>query len=239
MTPKIRSFSGAALMLVIIPIIAGLLACMPVPIGDPERSRVDPGLNGAWVLLSDSGLEVCQFLPWDKRSWLMMGTGIEAGDEFEGELPEIETPEDYGAALENLSIGKDGITARSVAIYKVWLAKIGGERFMTWEALGPADKDGRTPPEIWFVFKVTKNDANQYELLMLNGESDLFDDIPMPKEYDGDDYASDMRRKFERVIKRNVDNEELYAEGPFVLYPLSEDAQEGAFELFSEVLGME
>ena len=58
MTPKIRSFSGAALMLVIIPIIAGLLACMPVPIGDPERSRVDPGLNGAWVLQSDDDLEV-------------------------------------------------------------------------------------------------------------------------------------------------------------------------------------
>ena len=168
-----------------------------------------------------------------------MGTEIEAGDEFEGELPAIETPEDYAAALENLSIGKDGITARSVAIYKVWLAKIGGERFMTWEALGPADKNGRAPPEMWFVFKVTKNDANQFELLVLNGESDLFDDIPTPKEYDGDDYASDMRRKFERVIKRNVDNEELYAEDPFVLYRLSEDAQEGAFELFSEVIEME
>jgi len=239
MTPKTRSFSGAALMLVIIPIIAGLLACMPVPIGDPERSRVDPGLNGAWLLKSESDLEVYQFLPWDKRSWLMMGTEIEAGDEFEGELPAIETPEGYAAALENLSIGKDGITARSVAIYKVWLAKIGGERFMTWEALGPADKDGRASPEMWFVFKVTKNDANQYELLMLSGESDLFDDIPMPKEYDGDDYASDMRRKFERVIKRNIDNEELYVEEPFVLYPLSEDAQEGAFELFSEVIEME
>ncbi|MCO4812372.1 MAG: hypothetical protein KC572_12265 [Gammaproteobacteria bacterium] len=239
MTPKIRSFSGAALMLVIIPIIAGLLACMPVPIGDPERSRVDPGLNGAWVLQSDGDLGVYQFLPWDQRSWLILATGIEAGDEFEGELPALKTPEDYAAALENFSIGKDGITARSVTIYKVWLAKIGGERFMTWEGLGPADQDGRAAPESWFVFKVTKNDANQYELLMLNGESDLFDDIPLPKEYDGDDYASDMRRKFERVIKRNANNEELYVEDAFLLFPLSEDAQEAAFDLFGEVMDME
>ena len=35
MTPKIRSFSGAALMLVVIPIFVGLLACMPVPVGNP------------------------------------------------------------------------------------------------------------------------------------------------------------------------------------------------------------
>ena len=103
MTPKIRSFSGAALMLVIIPIIAGLLACMPVPIGDPERSRIDPGLNGVWLLAEGDNIDMYQFLPWDKRSWLVMGTEIEAGDEFEGELPEIETPEDFAAALENLA----------------------------------------------------------------------------------------------------------------------------------------
>ena len=239
MTPRMRSFSGAALMLVIIPIFAGLLACMPVPIGDPERSRVDPGLNGAWILDLDNDPAIYQFLPWDKRSWLMMGTEIEAGDKFEGELPVLETPEDYAAALEHLSIGIDGITARSVVIYKVWMAKIGGQKFMTWELLGPANKDGRAPPELWFVFKVTKNDANQYELLMLDGDSDVFDDIPTPEEYDGKDYAADMRRNFERVIKRNVDNEELYLEGPFVLYPLSENAQEAAFDLFDEVIEFE
>jgi hypothetical protein len=37
MRNKIRSISGAVLMLMIIPIIVGLLACMPVPIGDPAR----------------------------------------------------------------------------------------------------------------------------------------------------------------------------------------------------------
>ena len=239
MTPNTRSFSGAALMLVIIPMFAGLLACMPVPVGDPERSRIDPGLNGAWVMESGSDLLIYQFLPWDKRTWLMMATEMEIGDEFEGELPDEETPENYEAVLEGVSVGDGGITASELILYKVWMAKIGGQNFMTWELLGPADENGRESPEAWFVFKVSKSDAGRYELLMLNGESDVFDDIPTEKEYDGDDYAGDMRRKFERAIKRNLDNEELYAEDPFILHPLSEDAQEGAFELFGEVMELE
>ena len=239
MTPKIRSFSGAALMLVIIPLFAGLLACMPVPVGDPERSRIDPGLNGAWVLASDSDLSIYQFVPWDKRTWLMMGTMFEEGDAFEGELPDFETPGEVEAALEGMSIGNDGITASEMIIYKVWLAKIGNERFMTWELLGPTDEDGRESPEAWFVFKVNKSAAGRYELLMLDGDSDVFADIPSSKEYDGDNYAADMRRKFERVIKRNLDNEELYYEESWVLHPLSEEAQEGAFELFGEIIEMD
>ena len=53
MRPNVRSASGMVLMLAIIPIFAGLLACMPVPIGDPERSRIDPEITGVWFLESD------------------------------------------------------------------------------------------------------------------------------------------------------------------------------------------
>ena len=41
------------------------------------------------------------------------------------------------------------------------------------------------------------------------------------------------------VIKRNLDNEELYYEESWVLHPLSEEAQEGAFELFGEIIEMD
>jgi hypothetical protein len=240
MTPKIRSFSGAALMLVIIPIIAGLLACMPVPIGDPERSRIDPGLNGVWLLAEGDNIDMYQFLPWDKRSWLVMGTEIEAGDEFEGELPENETPEDFAAALENLSIGKDGITARSVIIYKAWLAKIGGEKFMTWEMTGLGNEKGRIPPEYWLVFKLEKVSADEYQLFMLNGEFDGFADIPTHKEYEGDDYVADYRRAYERVIKRNLNDEDLISdEAVFTLQRLPASASEPALQLFEEVIEFE
>ena len=241
MKPNVRSFSGAALMLVIIPIFAGLLACMPVPVGDPERSRIDPGLNGVWLLADDDEVEgMYQFLPWDKRSWLMLGTEFEAGDEFVGELPEIETPADYAAALENIPFGEDGITARSVVLYKVWLAKIGGEKFMTWEMTGFGNEDGRIPPEYWLVFKLEKVSANEYKLLMLNGEFDGFDDIPTHKEYEGDDYVADHRRAFERIIKRNLDNEDLVSdEAAFALHRLPAGAVEDAMSLFEEVIESE
>ena len=50
-----RTFTGALLMLGILPIFAGLLACMPeyVPLGDPEKSRIDPELNGYWFIPGD------------------------------------------------------------------------------------------------------------------------------------------------------------------------------------------
>ncbi len=44
-----RSLLGGAVALLLVPFIAGLLACLPVPIGDPERSRVDIPLEGVWL----------------------------------------------------------------------------------------------------------------------------------------------------------------------------------------------
>ena len=54
MRPNIRTVSGAILMLAIIPIFAGLLACMPVPIGNPEKSRIDPEISGVWLAAADA-----------------------------------------------------------------------------------------------------------------------------------------------------------------------------------------
>ncbi len=240
MTPRTRSFSGAALMLVIIPILAGLLACMPVPVGDPERSRIDQGLNGLWVLESDGKVDgMYQFLPWDKRSWLIVGAGLGVGSDFEGELPDIENVADLVAMLEEIPVGDDGITSESVSLYKAWMAKIGKAKFMTWEITGFGNDEGRIPPEYWFVFKVEKVNADRYNLHMLNGEFDGFDDIPKRKDYEGDDYVGDYRRAYERVIKRNLDNQDLVSdedEAFMVLYRVPASAREIALELFEEII---
>ena len=241
MTPRTRSFSGAALMLVIIPLFAGLLACMPVPVGDPERSRIDPGLNGIWVFESDDDFSgMYQILPWDKRTWLMVGAELEAGDEFEGELPDIESAADFAATLEDLPLGKEGITATSVVLYKAWLTKLGGQQFMTWEMTGFGNDDGRLPPEYWYVFKLEKISADRYDLHMLNGEFDGFEDIPSPKDYEGDDYVGKYRRAYERIIKRNLDNEDLISdEVVMVLHRLPPGASEEALDLFEKVIDFE
>ena len=239
MKHNVRSFSGAALMLVIIPIFAGLLACMPVPIGDPERSRIDPDLNGVWAMDGEEDLEgIYLFQPWDKRTWLQVGVGIEAGSKFEGEPPTIESVDELATVLKEHPIGEDGITSRKTVLYKTWLAKIGGKKFMTWELVGGFNDDGGHVPEFWFVFRLEKVNANQFELIMLNPEFDGFDDIETPKEYSGDNYARDMRRTWEKAIKRNIDDEEMYAD-PMVMRRLPADAMEGAAELFEEVIEFE
>ena len=240
MSAKIRSLGGAALMLVIIPVVVGLLACMPVPVGNPERSRIDQNLSGAWLLAEDDDFDMYQFLPWDKRSWLIVAAELKAGAEFDGELPEIETPADYAAALQDLPIGEDGITSRSTALYKAWLAKIGGERFMTWEMVGASNKDGRIPPDYYLVFKVEQVSADEYKLFMLNGEFEGFGDIPTRKEYEGDDYVADYRRAYERIIKRNLNNEALMSdEAVYELHRLPVSAADEAMDLFQEVIEFE
>lgn len=208
MTPKIRSFSGAALMLVIIPIIAGLLACMPVPVGDSERSRIDPELSGVWALTEDGedgGYYL--FRPYDKRTWLVLG------------------------------VEESGSVVKPVVIYKAWLAKLGGEKFMTWEQAGGFKKDGSFKAEFWFVFRVEKDDANQFSLHMLDYEFDGFEGIPEPDDYEGD-YVRDMRRKFERVIKKNVYDEDMYGDS-LVLRRLEGDELAEASERFEKVIAFD
>ena len=65
MTKNTRSLCGAILMLMIIPIFAGLLACMPVPIGNPERSRIDPDLNGPWAMEDGGDVNLYLYQPYD------------------------------------------------------------------------------------------------------------------------------------------------------------------------------
>ena len=208
MTPKTRSFSGMALMLVIIPIIAGLLACMPVPIGDPERSRIDPELSGAWALTTDGEKDgYYLFRPYDKRTWLVLG------------------------------VEESGTVVEPVAIYKAWLAKLGGEKFMTWELAGGIKDDGSFLADYWFVFRVEKDDADQFQLHMLDYEYDGFEGLPSPKDYEGD-YVRDMRRGFERIIKKNIDDEEMYGD-TLVLRRLAGDELSEASDRFEKVIAFE
>lgn len=205
MRPSIRSTSGAFLMLVIIPVFAGLLACMPVPVGNPERSRVDPVFNGVWALNEEGDLYL--FQPFDKRTWLVTGVRIEVDAELEDDdsLSEI-------SLLEGHDVGPGGINASSVAVYKAWLTKLGGETFMTWEQVGGFREDGSFKPEYWFVFKVEKTSKDRFTLLMLESSHEAFEDIVLPEDYEGDDYIRDTRSKWERALRKNAKNPDIYSD---------------------------
>lgn len=75
-----RSRAGLLIVVILLPLLLGVLACippMPVPLGNPENSAIDPALSGAWVLSEngdvamDQGLQVMVLDPYDKRTWLL------------------------------------------------------------------------------------------------------------------------------------------------------------------------
>lgn len=234
MTSRTRSTIGALMMLAILPILAGLLACMPVPIGDPERSRIDPDINGVWVM-EDGDFAFYAFEPYDKRTWLVTGARIETGSDFDGELPDPESTEEYLQMLETHEVGDDGITSPDTVAYKAWIAKIGGVRFMTWEPVGGFDDDGSFADRYWFVFKLVKVNADRFELHLIDPDHDGFDHLVKPDDYDGDDYVRDMRRKWERALRKIAKDEELYDDS-LVMTRVPGEYLDEVSELFQEAI---
>jgi hypothetical protein len=189
------------LALVLIPIFAGLLACMPVPIGDPERSRIDPEMTGVWAVLSsgeyadEPGFYV--FEPYDKRTWLVSGAGLEEGGDSDLSKYELTSYDGFVELAATEPVGIDHIYIERIGVYKAWLKKLGGEVFMTWEPKLALD-DGIAEPELWFVYRIVKDGSDTIRMQMVNSESDLFKDVKK------------TRRAYERVISKNADNPELY-----------------------------
>ena len=195
MTPRTRSLSGALIMLVIIPAIIGLLACMPVPIGDSERSRIDPELNGAWAWLDDEdSAKFFVFDPYDKRTWLLTGVGFTERDDA-AEDYDLSTHAGLTGFIETHPVGDGGVTTETITLYKVWRTKLGDEWFLTWEPKGIFE-DESFAAEAWFVFRIQRPDANTLELTMISDK--LFKDV------------EENRRAYERVIKKNARNPDLY-----------------------------
>ena len=222
MKPTTRSISGAVLMLAIIPAIIGILACMPVPIGNPERSRIDPEISGVWVgwMLDSEDATFYAFEPYDKRTWLLTSILLEEGERADFSDYDLESADDVVRLMESESIGDDGATATEIGIFKVWRTKLGGEWFMTWEPKAVFG-ESNFKPEVWFVFRIVWLDANTLDLYMVGGDLSLFDGV------------KGNRRAFERVIKKNARNPELYVDEPTRLIRV----QPEHLEFFGELAG--
>ena len=198
MKPNTRSASGAMLMLVIIPVIVGLLACMPVPIGDPERSRIDPNITGIWAVIDEGDDSFFVFEPYDKRTWLATFVPIEGGNEADLGDFELESYSDLAEFIDKEPVvGSNGVTAGKISNFKAWRTKLGGKWFMTLEPKMVIDNESFSP-EVWWVFRVDQPDENTVELIMLG--DDLFRDVDK------------TRRAYERIIKKNAKNEDLYSD---------------------------
>ena len=217
---NIRSASGALLMLMIVPIIIGLLACLPVPIGNPERSRIDPEITGVWAFFDDSEVAFYVFEPFDKRTWLLSGVPLEEGDSADFSDYDLDSFEDFARLMENEPVGDDGATATEIVMYKAWMTKLGGVWLMTWEPKGLFGSE-QFAPETWYVFRVDKPDSNTLELRMCCDDEFFPDDL------------AETRRAFERVIKKHAKNPAMFAEDPLTLKRVG-DEHMGFFEDLAE-----
>ena len=201
MTPRQRSVTGLVIAMILVPIVAGLLACMPVPIGDPERSRVDPALNGIWV--SEDFDSVWIFQPYDKRTWLIRAFDIaDMTSTRVNNTPDVKSYEELVEAMEDIRFGDDGFTSNEVQLYKAWHTKIKRQRFITWQGTAYFDAEGMYEPEMWLVWKIGELSDDSLALYLMNGE------------YSGFKGVDKTRRAYERVVRKNVDDPELYSEDP-------------------------
>jgi hypothetical protein len=220
-----RSLIGLAIAIV------GLLACLPVPIGDPEKSKIDPELSGMWLLIGgENGPEVALFEPYDKRTWLIAQFPIalkkESCDWDDDDVIEGagENEIDYDFVIRKMQAhGADCYGGESVAHYKAWRTKLGGKWFMTWEPKGLYDEEFGFVNEIWLGWRIDKAGSDRFSLKMIDWDYDGFDDLEDAQEIADTDPPFDprtfwsARREVERLIRKNTDDDDLYG-GTFEVF---------------------
>lgn len=205
-----RRLGGLALALIMIPVFVGLLACMPVPVGDPERSKIDPARTGAWFGVADDVPLLFFYEPYDKRTWLVRNY------EFSGDYEKTAIELTYAEAI--AGVDPDDEAPEDFELYKVWRTKIGKRWFETWEPwCGDGTCDGlpetsqRDLGEMyWYVWLIETLDADRTRMYMVNGDSDVFEDIEDFELAEDRANMKKLRRAAEKVIRRNLDNPEMY-----------------------------
>jgi hypothetical protein len=150
-----RTLLGLVLALPLAALIAGLFACLPVPVGDPEKSKVDPKFVGGWVVSNNEKNSTLYIIrAFDERTYLVQVLGFE-----------VQADKSIKPAS-NMSL-------------KAWLTPIGKETYVCAELLNPetpmgiaGDKD----KPAYFVATVSlKND--ELTLRVTNPDSPQLKDV--------------------------------------------------------------
>src|SRR4051812_12613081 len=103
-----RTWVGVILVMPMLALVLGMFACLPAPVGDPEKSKVDDKFLGVWQPEAQdaNSKSVVVLKKWDAKTYLLL---------------------DYSVKT------TDGKTERDQAAMKGWLTTIGGATFMVLE----------------------------------------------------------------------------------------------------------
>jgi len=105
--------------------ILGLCSCLPVPLGDPEKSQAEAKFLGAWTWADGGQTSVVVIRPWDTRTYLVDAMGY-SGDSS-APVPKLRTT------------------------YKGWITSVKGRPFLT---LQPIDTLTATPANASRIYLV-------------------------------------------------------------------------------------
>ena len=184
-----HSFAIAALLLLpLLAILLTTLACVPLPVGDPEKSVVDKDLVGAWELIkADSPQEkvLVTLQPLNAKTYFVQ----------------------YFAHTT-----KAGKISVQVLNFQGWLTTIAGKTFICLDFLGDEralNIEGNAVEEkpVFVVAAYTKEkDKVQFQMLSTG------DDINKKGFVGGLFDGVKTREEFEARIGKNIDNKELLDE---------------------------
>jgi len=130
-----RTTLGIVLFIPLAAVLLVTFACLPGPVGDPEQSKVDEQLVGAWRAEptdpGDKSLIVALLRPWDAHTYLLQYIAVET---------------------------KEGKESHEMMPMKAWLTKIGDATFLTAQPMDDlryaVGDDGQKP--YWVVMRLDK-----------------------------------------------------------------------------------
>ncbi len=224
--------------LLMLPALLGVMACfeLPAPVGNPERSRIDPALNGVWLGGDVDEPWMFIFEPYDKRTWLVRWVLLEerdeatdnlaagdtpeppAGGELDGEAGNVEDTEP--SALDLLRAGE--LRVGGIYLIKAWRKRIRRVWFMTFEFRGMIDEETGMDPDTWWVMKPELIDESTLALQFVNPELEGIEE-------------GMTRAQLERLVRQNLDNPELFVENALPLKRVPQDDFGALADMLEEV----
>jgi hypothetical protein len=106
-----------------------LVGCLPFPLGDPEKSQIDPKLCGYWSATSDEQKEIVAMWPFDQHTYVMEDLKLKKED---GKWQPQGPPQ----------------------VFKAWLTPVKGQAFLTLESL-PQRLATSTDQKVYPVLRLT------------------------------------------------------------------------------------
>jgi hypothetical protein len=185
MTNRQRTILGVVLFVPVAAVLATMFACLPAPVGDPEKSSMDEKLSGVWLANAEKDQEkpIIVLRPWDEHTYYLVFLN-----------------------------GKKGEAADKAMHFKAWLTKLGNATFLTAESVdslefafppGPGEESGTQ----WIVGRVEQK-GDTVTFRMVNEKSWIVKDLKtrekleaaMAAQVDNKDLYNEAQT-FQRVTK--------------------------------------